>query len=108
VTSGDDPFFRKEFWGFFFRHGNVTNTLGHREYGCESSTRLWKSHHHAFDVFQRFVKDRGGVEMPDASADRIERYTTSIIDNDIDSQGPVSGRLAPSHTFFFPALHRYA
>lgn len=45
-----------------------------------------RSHHHAFDIFQRLFQDCGGVEMPVASADRTELYTTSIIDNDIDSK----------------------
>ena len=65
----------------------MMNTLGHREHRpLEPSARLWKSHHQAFDVFQRLFSNRGGVEMPVASADRIELYTTSIIDNDRDSK----------------------
>lgn len=83
VASGDDHF-SQGVLVFVFRDGNVMNTLGHREHRpLEPSARLRKSHHQAFDVFQRLFSNRGGVEMPVASADRIELYTTSIIDNDI-------------------------
>lgn len=68
------------------------NTLGYREHRHRSGPEtghlfggraFQESHRHAFETLQRLFQGRGGVEMPIASADRVERYTTSVIENDI-------------------------